>query len=339
MFVILKEKCDELSLVKIISLFKDKKIKYKIHKNKDKIYIEVKSKLDKETIKKIKTIKEVKKILESETSQRLASREFFDNSIKINFDRGLFIGDEKFTIIAGPCSVENQTVTNEIAHFLSELGVSFFRAGAFKPRTSPYTFQGLGEKGLKILKNASEKYNLKIVTESISEETVELVNYYSDIIQIGSRNAQNFYLLKKVGNLNKPILLKRGFMNTLEEFMNSAEYVISEGNENVILCERGIRTFEKATRNTLDISAIPLLKKYSNLPVFVDPSHAAGRTDIIPSLVKASLAAGADGIIVEVHINPKKSKSDSEQSLDFKEFENMFVELKNISKVFNKKIN
>ncbi|SHE92359.1 3-deoxy-D-arabinoheptulosonate-7-phosphate synthase [Marinitoga hydrogenitolerans DSM 16785] len=244
------------------------------------------------------------------------------------------IGQGYFTIIAGPCSVENKEIIEETAHFLSELNIKIMRGGVFKPRTSPYSFQGLGKKGLEYLKLAAEKYNLKVITEALDEDSLKMVNECADIIQIGSRNAQNFGLLKKAGKLNKPVLLKRGFMMTIEEFLYSAEYIVFEGNKNIILCERGIRTFETKTRNTLDISAIPVLKKETHLPIIIDPSHAAGRSDIIPDLIKASLAVGAHGIMVEIHPKPEKALSDGKQSLNFGKFKKIIDEIRNISKCF-----
>ncbi|WGS65223.1 3-deoxy-7-phosphoheptulonate synthase [Marinitoga aeolica] len=248
------------------------------------------------------------------------------------------VGEGFFTIIAGPCSVENKEIIEETAHFLSELGIKIMRGGVFKPRTSPYSFQGLGKKGLEYLKLAAEKYNLKIITEALDEDTLKLVNECADIIQIGSRNAQNYGLLRKVGKLNKPVLLKRGFMMTIEEFLYSAEYIAFEGNKNIILCERGIRTFETKTRNTLDISAIPVLKKETHLPIIIDPSHAAGRRDIIPDLIKASLAIGAHGIMVEIHPQPEKALSDGKQSMIFKEFEKTIKEIKELADVLKVEI-
>ncbi|KAF2955956.1 3-deoxy-7-phosphoheptulonate synthase [Marinitoga sp. 38H-ov] len=255
-----------------------------------------------------------------------------DNTI-INLDTTK-IGYGYFTIIAGPCSVEDKNIIEETAHLLNELNINIMRGGVFKPRTSPYSFQGLGKKGLEYLKLAANKYNLKIITEALDEDSLNIVNECADIIQIGSRNAQNFGLLKKVGKLNKPVLLKRGFMMTIEEFLYSAEYIAYEGNNNIILCERGIRTFETKTRNTLDISAIPVLKKETHLPIIVDPSHAAGRSDIIPDLIKASLAVGSHGIMVEIHPHPEKALSDGKQSLNFKEFEKIIKEVKGLAKYF-----
>jgi chorismate mutase/prephenate dehydratase len=233
---------------------------------------------------------------------------------------GIKIGGEDFIIIAGPCSVEGRAQMVESAKIVAENGAHILRGGAFKPRTSPYSFQGLGEEGLKLLKEAGLKFKMPVITEVVSPDDVALVAMYSDMLQIGARNMQNFVLLKEVGKTKKPIFLKRGMMSTIKELLLSAEYILSNGNENVILCERGIRTFETATRNTLDISSIPLLKEMTHLPVFVDPSHATGLRSLIEPVSKAAKAIGADGIMVEVHCNPSAALSDAEQALDEKQY-------------------
>ncbi len=241
---------------------------------------------------------------------------------------GLQIGEGNFIMIAGPCSVEGRHQMIETAKIVHEHGAHLLRGGAFKPRTSPYSFQGLGEEGLKLLKEAGEMFNMPTVSEVLSVETVELMAQYVDILQIGARNMQNFVLLREVGKLNKPILLKRGMMATVKEFLLSAEYILAQGNPNVILCERGIRTFETATRNTLDISAIPLLKELTHLPVIVDPSHASGVSKLVEPLSLAAAAAGADGLMVEVHFNPATALSDGPQALDERQFKHLMKSLK-----------
>jgi 3-deoxy-7-phosphoheptulonate synthase len=253
---------------------------------------------------------------------KLVSKEFHPETTVIDIGEDQRIG-AGFAIIAGPCAVESEALLDEVGAFLNEQGVSFLRGGAFKPRTSPYSFQGLGLEGLKILKKTAEKYHLKVVTELMSESEREWLEEYADIIQIGSRNAQNFRLLERCGQFTKPILLKRGYMNRTEEFLQSAEYIMANGNPNVILCERGIRTFETVTRNTLDLSVVPYVKEESHLPIIVDPSHATGKRELVPAMVYASWAAGADGIMVEIHPDPEKALSDGRQSLDFKQFESM----------------
>jgi len=243
----------------------------------------------------------------------------------------LSIGEE-LTVIAGPCSVENESQTVETAIGVKNAGADMLRGGAFKPRTSTYAFQGLGLKGLKILEKAKQKTGLPIVTEVVDTRDVSWICEYADIIQIGARNMQNFSLLKEVGRVNKPVLLKRGMYSTLAEWLNCAEYILAEGNPNVILCERGIRTFETYTRNTLDLSMIPAVKAETHLPIFIDPSHGTGRKHLIESMIYAAVAAGADGLIVEVHNNPPVAKSDSEQQFTPEEFRKIMLKARNLHK-------
>jgi 3-deoxy-7-phosphoheptulonate synthase len=230
------------------------------------------------------------------------------------------IGDGDFVIIAGPCSVENLEMLVKTSDWIKKNGAVILRGGAYKPRTSPYAFQGLGEEGLIYLKQASDKSGLPVVSEVMDPRDVEIVYQYVDMFQIGSRNMQNFSLLKEVGKYDKPVLLKRGMAATIEDFLMAAEYIASEGNENIVLCERGIRTFENYTRNTLDITAVPILKSLCNLPVIVDPSHGTGRRDMILPMSLASMAAGADGVMIEVHPCPQNALSDGEQSLGLQEY-------------------
>ena len=225
------------------------------------------------------------------------------------------VGGKEFMLIAGPCSVESREQLLSVAKAVKKAGAQYLRGGAFKPRTSPYSFQGLEEEGLKILKEASDITGLKIVTEVITPTDVLLVAKYADVLQVGARNMTNYTLLKDLGKIHKPVMLKRGMSATIQDLLMAAEYIASEGNSNIILCERGIRTFETATRNTLDLSAIPLLKKLSNLPVIVDPSHATGSKDLVVPMSKAAVACGADGLMIEVHHNPEEAFSDGAQSL------------------------
>jgi len=245
---------------------------------------------------------------------------------------GVKVG-QGFVVIAGPCSVEDEKQTIETAIAVKNAGAQMLRGGAFKPRTSPYAFQGLGLKGLKILKRAKEETGLPVVTEVMDPRDVSWVSEYADVLQIGARNMQNFSLLKEVGRSGKPVLLKRGMHSTIDEWLNSAEYILAEGNHDVILCERGIRTFEKTTRNTLDISAVPVVKKLTHLPVIIDPSHAAGHAYLVPSLSLAALAAGADGLMVEVHVNPDAALSDREQSLRPDEFSKLMEKIRRLEEV------
>lgn len=248
------------------------------------------------------------------------------------------IGPAQFTIIAGPCAVESEEQIGTIAQTLSRNGVKFLRGGAFKPRTSPYAFQGLGVEGLQMMRKAADQFEMKVVTEAVSSADVPVVSEYADIIQIGTRNMQNFQLLKKAGKQPKPVLLKRGMNATIEEFLLASEYILQEGNSQVILCERGIRTFETSTRNTLDISAVPTIKQLSHLPIFVDPSHASGKRNLILPLSRAALAAGADGVLIEVHNQADLAKSDGPQSISFAAFEELLASLKAMGPLLNKTI-
>jgi len=262
---------------------------------------------------------------------KLASRESREGNTVISVG-DVKIGGPEFVVMAGPCAVESEEQMMESAGVVKGGGAHILRGGAFKPRTSPYSFQGMQEEGLKLLKRVREKVGIPVVTEVMDTADVELVAEYADILQIGARNVQNFALLKKVGQVKKPVLLKRGMMSTIEELLMSAEYLLSAGNEQVILCERGIRTFETATRNTLDISAIPVLKELTHLPVIVDPSHAAGHWKYVASLSRAALAAGADGLIVEVHPEPEKAVSDGLQSLKPEKFYRLMEEIRYLEK-------
>lgn len=248
--------------------------------------------------------------------------------VKVN---GVEIGGSEIVIIAGPCAVESREQLFETARSVKSGGARVLRGGAFKPRSSPYSFQGMGEEGLKLLSIIRKETGLPVVTEVMDTRLVELVASYSDMIQIGSRNMQNFPLLKEAGMCGKPVLLKRGMMSTIEEFLLAAEYILHHGNEQVVLCERGIRTFETSTRNTLDLSAVPMLKHLSHLPVIVDPSHGTGHRWMVPSMAKAAVAAGADGLIMEVHYQPENAICDGHQSLNIEEFNLLMTDLKKIA--------
>jgi 3-deoxy-7-phosphoheptulonate synthase len=248
------------------------------------------------------------------------------------------VGGSDIVVIAGPCAVESQEQLFETARAVKSGGARILRGGAFKPRSSPYSFQGLGEEGLKLLSLIREETGLPVVTEVMDTRQVELISEYADMIQIGSRNMQNFPLLKEAGMCRKPVLLKRGMMATIEEFLMAAEYILSQGNEQVILCERGIRTFETSTRNTLDLSAVPMLKSLSHLPVIVDPSHGTGLRWMVPAMAKAAVAVGADGLIMEVHYNPEKAICDGSQSLSLNEFNQLMPELKKIARAVDRDI-
>ncbi|SHJ91348.1 3-deoxy-D-arabinoheptulosonate-7-phosphate synthase [Anaerobranca californiensis DSM 14826] len=267
----------------------------------------------------------IHKAVPLEKPYHLVSRDYQEEDTVIDIN-GVKIGKEK-VIIAGPCAIESEEQLERIACFLKEQGVKILRGGAYKPRTSPYSFQGLKEEGLILLQRIGKKYNMITITEAVSLHTLDKVAQYSDIIQIGARNMANYELLKAVGKYQKPVLLKRGMASTIEEFLTAAEYIVSEGNKKVILCERGIRTFETYTRNTLDLSAVASIKKLSHLPIIVDPSHGTGKWFLVTPMAKGALACGADGIMVEVHHDPLKALSDGEQSLNFTNFKNLKEEI------------
>lgn len=286
------------------------------------------------TIRAIPGVENVVRILKP---YKLASREFRKENTTITV-RGTVIGGKKIPVLAGPCAVENRTILTSIAKKVKAAGASFLRGGAFKPRTSPYSFQGLGEEGLRYLAEARQKTGLPIVTEIMDPRDISAIVEYADIIQIGARNMQNFRLLLEVGETRKPVLLKRGLSSTIKEWLMSAEYIMSRGNHNVMLCERGIRTFETATRNTLDLSAVPVLKQLTHLPVVVDPSHGAGRRDLVAPMARAAVAAGADALIIEVHSNPEEAMSDGEQSLTPEQFRKLMKELKPVAAAVGRSI-
>lgn len=283
----------------------------------------------------IKSNRVVEKLIFVQEPYKKANRLFHqENSIIKVGEKS--VGGKKLAIIAGPCSIESEDQILEIANSVKESGATFLRGGAFKPRTSPYSFQGMGEEGLELLKLARRETGLPIVTEIMSTNYLDRFVEDVDVIQIGARNMQNFDLLKEVGKTDKPVLLKRGMAATIKEFLMSAEYIMAEGNENVILCERGIRTFENYTRNTLDLSAIPVIKKLSHLPIIVDPSHASGMWWLVEPLSKAAIAVGADGLMVEVHNDPDNAKCDGEQSITPERFKHLLVTLRKLAAIENR---
>ena len=280
----------------------------------------------------------VREVIRISSGYKLASRTFKreDTVIEVN---GCKFGGEYCGIIAGPCAIESEEQVDETAKALSGLGVKLLRGGAFKPRTSPYSFCGLGEEGLKIIRKVADKYSMGTVTEVTNVTQIPVMLEYVDIFQVGARNMQNFDLLRALGKIDKPVIVKRGLSATIDEWLMAAEYVLSEGNPNVILCERGIRTFEKITRNTLDLCAIPVVKKLSHLPVIVDPSHGTGLRDKIAPMSKAAVAAGCDGLITEVHYNPEKALCDGAQSLYPEQFAKLYAAVDKIAGVVDKILN
>lgn len=285
----------------------------------------------------VDSYKGVEEVLEVTHPFKLASRDFKSEDTVIDVS-GVKIGGENFAIMAGPCAVESREQIIETAKYVKSKGAHILRGGAFKPRTSPYSFQGLGEEGLKYMKEASEITGMPIISEIMSEDDIDLLCQYSDILQVGARNMQNFALLKKLGKINKPVFLKRGMAATVKDFLMSAEYIMAGGNHKVILCERGIRTYETATRNTLDLNIVPVVKEWSHLPIMIDPSHGTGRRTAVIPMARASMAVGADGIMIETHPNPDLALSDGPQSLTFEMFEKMMQELKEIAPVVGKKL-
>ena len=335
MIVVLKPGADKGSIEKLKKSFEDKGLS--VNQNNGVKYTVLALIGDTSVVDEsaVETSNIVHKVMRVQEPFKLANRLFNDHDTVIDVG-GLKVGGTHFAMMAGPCAVESEEQLETICHVLKKCGVSFLRGGAFKPRTSPYTFQGLGKKGIEMMRAAADEYDLKIVSEIMSMDQVDIFEKDVDIIQVGARNMQNFAMLKELGKLNKPILLKRGLSATIEEWLMSAEYIMSEGNKQVILCERGIRTFEKYTRNTLDLSAVVAVKKLSHLPVVVDPSHAAGVWWMVDPLAKAAVSAGADGVMVEIHPDPTRAMSDGGQSLKLDNFEVMNEKIKLLARMEGK---
>ncbi len=338
--IVLKPTATETDIEQIVERLKKKGLKAHISKGTERTIIGVigdTSRVSEDEENAIRAIEAVESVMRIIKPYKLASREFKREPTIINI-RGKKIGSERVHVIAGPCAVENRELMLQVADAVKEAGASFLRGGAFKPRTSPYSFQGLGEGGLKILAEARERTGLPIVTELMDPRDLEIVLQYTDVIQIGARNMQNFRLLMEVGQADKPVLLKRGLSATIKEWLMAAEYIMSKGNHQVILCERGIRTFETATRNTLDLSAVPLLKQLTHLPVVVDPSHGVGKWDLVIPMARAAVAAGADGLMVEVHPRPEEALSDGEQSLRPDAFRRLMEEIRPIAEAIGRSV-
>ncbi len=286
----------------------------------------------------INSLDSVEKVMPVLAPFKLASKEHTKTKTAITIAPGVKVGGTQIAVMAGNCAVENLTISLATAKAVQAAGAIIQRGGAFKPRTSPYSFQGLGEEGLLVLREVKKQTGLPIITEILDPRHIDLVAEHADILQVGTRNMQNFELLRELGHVKKPVLLKRGMSATIEEFLMSAEYILASGNANVILCERGIRTYETATRNTLDISAIPVLKKMTHLPVIVDPSHAAGKRDYVAALAKAAIAAGADGLLLDVHPEPPKSLVDSDQALPFDQFTDLMKDFRKIAEAVGRSL-
>ncbi|SNX52693.1 3-deoxy-7-phosphoheptulonate synthase [Thermoanaerobacterium sp. RBIITD] len=330
MVIVMKPNATEKQISDVSNLLSSLDLGAHISKGEERVVIGVIGDKKKLHDKPIELMDGVEKVVPIVESYKLASRTFNPVSTVIDVD-GVLIGDKNIVIMAGPCAVESREQLFESAEAVKKSGAKFLRGGAYKPRTSPYSFQGLEEEGLKMLYEAKRYTGLKIVTEVMDIHSIDVVSKYADVLQIGARNMQNFSLLREIGRSDMPVLLKRGIAATIEEWLNAAEYILSEGNENVVLCERGIRTFETYTRNTLDLSAVPVIKKLSHLPIIVDPSHGTGKSFLVNSMAKAAIAAGADGLIIEVHPDPQNALSDGAQSLTPMEFDMLTKEILSIA--------
>ncbi|MBL7071128.1 MAG: 3-deoxy-7-phosphoheptulonate synthase [Candidatus Omnitrophica bacterium] len=338
MIIVLRPKATQKQLDHIIKKVKKLGLKPMVSKGTERTIIGVIGEEDIIRLQPLEVFPGVEKVLTILKPYKLVSRDFKREDSVVEVGKGVRIGGKKIVIMAGPCSVESKSLLLKIARHVAGAGALMLRGGAFKPRTSPYSFQGLGEDGLKFLKEAKKITGLPIVTELMDPRDMPLIEKYADVIQIGARNMQNFTLLKEVGQSKKPVLLKRGMSSTIKDLLMSAEYILSEGNFNVILCERGIRTFEDYTRFTLDISAVPVIKNLSHLPVIVDPSHATGRWGLVTPCSNAAIAAGADGLIVEVHPDPENAFSDGAQSLLPEKFTAMMSGLKAVAEAVGREV-
>lgn len=320
MIIILKMKATEQDLSRVVSRVEESGLKVHLSKGTERTIIGVIGDERKMDVQSLEVLPGVERVVRVLRPFKLASREFKPDDTVVQVSDDVQVGGNQIVVMAGPCAVENERDLMETAFAVKASGAQVLRGGAFKPRTSPYSFQGLGKDGLRLLAKARDASGLSIVTEVLSPGDVDLVSEFSDILQVGARNMQNFSLLHAVGESRKPVLLKRGMSATVEEWLMAAEYVLAGGNTQVILCERGIRTFETYTRNTMDVSSIPLVKQLSHLPVIADPSHGTGLRSLVPALARAVVAAGSDGLLVEVHPNPEKALSDGPQSLSLDEF-------------------
>ncbi|EQA5381941.1 3-deoxy-7-phosphoheptulonate synthase [Enterococcus faecalis] len=337
MIVIMKENATEKQMKQVIDLVTGAGLTTQTSQDNGKTVIGLIGDTEKLVEAELTALEGVEKSVRISLSYKLTSRLFHPENTVVDVN-GVKIGDGSMTMVAGPCSIESLDQIRECARIAKAGGATILRGGAFKPRTSPYAFQGLEEEGLKYIRQAADELDMQVITEVMDEANLELVAKYSDILQIGARNMQNFKLLQAVGKTGKPIGLKRGIAGTIDEWLNAAEYIAAQGNFNVIFIERGIRTYETATRNTLDLSAVPLIKKLSHFPIIVDPSHGVGIWDLVPPMARAGVASGADGLIVEIHPDPANAWSDGPQSLNEKTYLRMMKEVHIIEKAM-KEIN
>jgi 3-deoxy-7-phosphoheptulonate synthase len=337
MIIVMKPRAKQDSILRIKNIIESHGLDAHISTGKQVTIIGVVGDKSKLQDQNLEIYEDVEKIVAVTESYKLANKKFHPDPSVVTVGN-VKIGGGNFVIFSGPCAVESKDQLLATAHAIKKAGAHILRGGAYKPRTSPYSFQGLEEEGLKFMKEARDETGLPVVCEVTSLNAIEAAIKYVDMLQIGARNMQNFYLLKEAGKTGLPVLLKRGLSATIDEWLNAAEYIIAEGNPNVVLCERGIRTFETATRNTLDISAIPVIKEKSHLPIIVDPSHATGVRAYVKPLAKGALATGADGLMIETHPNPSCALSDGPQSLTFEQFENLTNELKPIADLIDRKL-
>jgi 3-deoxy-7-phosphoheptulonate synthase len=336
MIIVMKPNAKKESIQNIIQIIEDKGLTAHISDGKEVTIIGVVGDKSKLQDQNLEIADDVDKIVPVTESYKLANKKFHPEPSIIKVGNTLIGGDE-LVIMSGPCAVESKEQLLETAHAIKKAGAQILRGGAYKPRTSPYAFQGLEEEGLRYMKEAREETGLAVVCEVTSLAAIEAAVKYVDMLQIGARNMQNFYLLKEAGKTGLPVLLKRGLSATIDEWLNASEYIIAEGNPNVVLCERGIRTFETATRNTLDISAVPVIKAKSHLPIIVDPSHATGVRKYVKPLAMSAIAVGADGLMIETHPNPATALSDGPQSLTFPQFDELCAELRPLANLMGKK--
>ena len=338
MIVVISNKVTQEQLDQLTDLIESKDLKVHISKGSTKTIVGIIGDEKKIDTQELIGFDFVEKVMPVQKPYRRVSREFHPENTIVDVGKGVKFGGKEIVMIAGPCAVESEEQMVAIAGALKKMGVRFMRASAYKPRTSPYSFQGMKEEGLKIIKKIGEEFDLVTETEVMDVRDVATVAKYVDVIRVGARNTQNFDLLKEVGKVDKPVILKNGIATTLDEWLFAAEYIMNEGNNNVILCERGIRTFEPTTRNTLNLSVIPVLKEITHLPVIVDPCHAAGKRGPIPALSKASIAVGADGLLIEVHNNPEHACSDQAQQLRPNDFEVLYKDLKRVAKAVDREL-
>ncbi|MBP1962376.1 3-deoxy-7-phosphoheptulonate synthase [Paenibacillus aceris] len=337
MIAITSNKTSDERIQEIVQFIEKQGVQAHVSKGEDRTVIGIIGKADPKLAEQLRQMSGVEQVVKISKSYKLASRDFHPADTVINI-KGVEIGGEQLVVMGGPCAVETPEQIDEIARLVKAAGGQVLRGGAFKPRTGPYSFQGVGVEGLIMMAEAGKKHGLLTITEVMTPEYVDVCAQYADILQVGTRNMQNFDLLRKLGTIQTPVLLKRGFSSTYDEFLNAAEYILAGGNPNVMLCERGIRTFETYTRNTLDLSAIPVLKQLSHLPVISDPSHGTGRRELVVPMTKASVAAGADGLIIEMHTDPDNSMTgDGVQSLFPEQFANLLVDLEKLAPLLGKK--